>query len=749
MKLYKYRITTVLLFLFSLGVWGQTITDFSPKILPSEPGISRTITITGSGFGNTEGEIKGIWQSNGGILSGFVINSWSDTQIKFEVPLRIITGGINEPWPTFTIIVHTSDGTETTATQKVLIPYALARPYPGQYSLLTDQDGAGGITFHLNADIERDHPGIRQIIQKVLCIWTAAAGINWRLADGTVSQLINDSDGINVIAYDEKLRPTDYAAMAYTGNDGCSRRTNADVGINPGRAGLNINYSEALPKPDEYDFISTLLHELGHTIGIDHTFNTPYDVMNQFLPIGQTLRVLSQGDIDAAKAIQRESLKTTYCGKPVTNYTCPITPCIPSADFTKTSNDCSGKSFNFFDKSFCSNDPYLQDPSTRTYSWTFSNTSVSKVYTSTDKNPTILFDVDGFYDVTLKVTNQYGTSTITKASYFKVGSLNLKGLCSPTTGNQGDWLGGLTVNNVTFNTIHHPSSITGDQGYHDLRCDQNTIVTVGKTYDLIASLQGGAGFAEYLKVYIDYNNDGIFDTTNELVASDLSGSTTVTKKIVIDPSKAMIKNQILAMRVIGYASIDGDVNDPCHNFTAGDVEDYGVIIVDDVPTCPNDLTITTNVASPNSDTQQGSQSITATNTINSGATANYHAGADVLLKDGFVAVNGSDFRAYIQGCTGTVTAKRTSEPKTTIPAEKEKMFAIYPNPSTGIFTIEVEKNIKQYNIDIFSSDGRVIYQTLSKDTKQSVDISNVPSGLYLVIVSTQEGKRYSQKIIKK
>jgi len=41
-------------------------------------------------------------------------------------------------------------------------------------------------------------------------------------------------------------------------------------------------------------------------------------------------------------------------------------------------------------------------------------------------------------------------------------------------------------------------------------------------------------------------------------------------------------------------------------------------------------------------------------------TAVYHAGAEVLLTDGFVAGNGTTFRAYVEGCSGNFQSIQTT-----------------------------------------------------------------------------------------
>lgn len=65
-----------------------------------------------------------------------------------------------------------------------------------------------------------------------------------------------------------------------------------------------------------------------------------------------------------------------------------------------------------------------------------------------------------------------------------------------------------------------------------------------------------------------------------------------------------------------------------------------------------------------------------------------------------------------------------------------KSIIIYPNPSNGIFTIEIlSKNFKTMTMLIYDVLGNVVYQSVIADNKINVDITNLPSGIYSVNLS--------------
>lgn len=72
------------------------------------------------------------------------------------------------------------------------------------------------------------------------------------------------------------------------------------------------------------------------------------------------------------------------------------------------------------------------------------------------------------------------------------------------------------------------------------------------------------------------------------------------------------------------------------------------------PNCQDHLDINIDTAHlPGPDNQQARFTIKADNTVSRWSTAIYHAGEEVLMTDGFVALGGSTFRAYIEGCSNT------------------------------------------------------------------------------------------------
>ena len=65
--------------------------------------------------------------------------------------------------------------------------------------------------------------------------------------------------------------------------------------------------------------------------------------------------------------------------------------------------------------------------------------------------------------------------------------------------------------------------------------------------------------------------------------------------------------------------------------------------------------------------------------------------------------------------------------------EEQNRISIYPNPSTGQFTIESEEGKLIENIQIHSTDGRLIYTHENlKKSKAEMHLEHLPKGIYFL-----------------
>lgn len=58
--------------------------------------------------------------------------------------------------------------------------------------------------------------------------------------------------------------------------------------------------------------------------------------------------------------------------------------------------------------------------------------------------------------------------------------------------------------------------------------------------------------------------------------------------------------------------------------------------------------------------------------------------------------------------------------------------SVYPNPTSGIFTVDFSTNIGIVNFSIITVDGRVVLEDTTSETKIKLDLNNVSNGIYFI-----------------
>jgi hypothetical protein len=136
----------------------------------------------------------------------------------------------------------------------------------------------------------------------------------------------------------------------------------------------------------------------------------------------------------------------------------------------------------------------------------------------------------------------------------------------------------------------------------------------------------------------------------------------------------------------------------------------------------------------------------------------YHAENYVELNPGFEALLGSQFAAYPEGCTSNYTYKAPTQ-NTTVsqPVITEetvnlirltKDFAIVPNPSSSIIEI-IMKDAKFIKVSIATIDGKIVDEKKLEITDRTqMDVSRFANGIYIINVTSDDGKLFTKKLIK-
>lgn len=167
--------------------------------------------------------------------------------------------------------------------------------------------------------------------------------------------------------------------------------------------------------------------------------------------------------------------------------------------------------------------------------------------------------------------------------------------------------------------------------------------------------------------------------------------------------------------------------------------------------CKPNLNVNGAVTAGANDHKQAQNFLVVTNTINSGAEANYHAGTEVVLATGFDALSGSVFRGYVEPCSGSdsSSARKGVEELATASEESpsEPTLSVFPNPSNGLIKIGL-KNIPTGTVEVFGTEGyKYVSESFYGQREVDVNIKKEKPGLYVIRV-VSGNKVYTKTIVK-
>lgn len=131
------------------------------------------------------------------------------------------------------------------------------------------------------------------------------------------------------------------------------------------------------------------------------------------------------------------------------------------------------------------------------------------------------------------------------------------------------------------------------------------------------------------------------------------------------------------------------------------------------------------------------------------STCVYNAGEEIRISNGFIALSGSNLQFKITpGGPASVPIRNREdqsyyckEGTTALASDAQNTFSVFPNPATDHITISCSEPIE--HTTIYDLNGAAVLQT--NDTE--LNISTLPSGIYLIRSTTAQGTTQQAKII--
>lgn len=288
------------------------ITGFSPTTVNAGATLdpaTNLLTINGSGFGAAAGTAAVFFDdANDGTAGNYtgllwsspLIVSWTATQIQVRVPTAAGTGqiAVREDGGTavfsgaglilnvgYSILTGTYTDAGVTVTREINLINDNNEVVPGggygiRYSTSTL---GGGVDFNTSLT--------KPTFQRALTTWKEMVGFNVTELGTTTTQVINPSDNINLVQFDNTNTgnlplASGVLATCYSFSTTClplttafaARKVEFDIvvrnaGVSTGSA--NFTNGPCSPATTELDMETVLLHELGHALNLGH-INDPH-----------------------------------------------------------------------------------------------------------------------------------------------------------------------------------------------------------------------------------------------------------------------------------------------------------------------------------------------------------------------------------------------------------------------------------------------------------------------------------------
>jgi len=270
-------------------------------------GIGDIITIDGKYFGKTKksGEVWVKNANDGGftyikIQDSLDYISWNDKQIKLyctskNLASSSITDKVYMGSGPIYVENNLAESTLATTPAPLKVPFAITNGYRTTtkekiISHITDRATASpsNLIFQCDTSIS-NYPIRKACVQKAIDIWNCRTGVNWSLG-ADVSLLIPDNqDGISCIYINDAMHGEPVASTLEKGLAICPASTDwtydeVDMAFSIDFTNINsrlkwwYNTNNSARPDSTIDFLSVLIHELGHAHSIEHN-NDPQDIM--------------------------------------------------------------------------------------------------------------------------------------------------------------------------------------------------------------------------------------------------------------------------------------------------------------------------------------------------------------------------------------------------------------------------------------------------------------------------------------
>jgi hypothetical protein len=329
--------------------------------------------------------------------------------------------------------------------------------------------------------------------------------------------------------------------------------------------------------------------------------------------------------------------------------------------------------------------------------------------------------------------------------------------CEPNLNNtEEEWIA-----TVSLNTLNNET--TSDNGYGDYTSLPATSLTTGESYTIeLAPGFSGTAFSEYFKVWIDYDQDGIFDDAEVVFDAGMASTEAVQGDFEV-PVAA--EPGLTRMRVVMQFNTAGG---PCSlsGLGFGEMEDYCVeIMPGEFGECTTPMSLDTSSVSTMTANLQWEEVAGAINFL-----VRYRASGQEIWTILTAASNEFELQG-LSFCTEYEAQVRSvcndggsvyspsfifSTSCSTATEEQEEISTvnIFPNPFSEQVNINfsLEESIAELRLQLFTVQGQLVLEKHISDLpagnySETLDVL-FPAGVYYVKFSSNSGAELTRKVVK-
>ena len=83
----------------------------------------------------------------------------------------------------------------------------------------------------------------------------------------------------------------------------------------------------------------------------------------------------------------------------------------------------------------------------------------------------------------------------------------------------------------------------------------------------------------------------------------------------------------------------------------------------------------------------------------------------------------------------------------TAESQMDKDLTVYPNPSTGLFTIKAASQVKTLDAQVYDMSGKLVVKKSSNANELDLDLTSNGKGVYILVIVDNDGKKNSVKLM--